>query len=202
MRRILRNTGIVIMIIVLCVNFALTAAAEYEKWYVGASSGLNLREKPTTDSGIITVYPKGTELSVIDADDTGEWWEVCDGFRQGWVCKKYLTSREGNDAFTYHGHSDTPLCAVTITQYDTSPAENGGYTTTARGDKLTDVVGLAISADLSLLPMDSKVYIDGIGYRTVRDVGGAIKGHHIDLLVWNIDYSWDVNQWHNVYVAW
>lgn len=198
--------GIMVLILivsVICVTIhSCTAeAADFETWYVVSRDGLNLRAAATTDSDVITVYPHGTELTVIGTDG-GEWWEVYDGERQGWVHKDYMTPYENDGLFIYHGHSDTPLCAVRVTQYNTSPAENGGSTKTARGDNLTDVVGLAIAVDPRVIPYDKKVYIDGIGYRTARDCGGAIKGNHIDLLVWQIDYSWDINAWHNVYAAW
>ncbi|MBQ2663127.1 MAG: SH3 domain-containing protein [Clostridia bacterium] len=195
---ILLINSILLLIIGITLICSATAYAA-ETWYT--ATDLNLRSEPTTDSGVITVYQPHTELTVIGTDG-GEWWQVWDGECQGWVNKHYMSPYADNGIFTYHGHSDTPLCAVTVTQYDTSPAENGGYTVTACGDQLTDVVGLAIAADPRLLPMGSKVYIEGVGYRTVRDVGGAIKGAHIDNLVWNIDYSWDINAWHNVYAAW
>lgn len=173
--------------------------AGFETQYT--STALNLRSAPTTDSDVITVYPKGSELSVIGTDG-GDWWEIWDGTLQGWVHKSYMSPYESDGLYDYHGHASEPLCAVRITEYDTSPAENGGSTRTARGDKLTDVVGLAIAVDPRVIPYDTKVYIDGVGYRTARDCGGAIKGNHIDLLVWNIDYSRDVCRLHNVYLAW
>ena len=185
--------------LVYCMIMMYTTAYAAETWYT--ATDLNLRSEPTTDSSVITVYQPHTELTVIGTDG-GEWWEIYDGVNQGWVNKQYMSPYADNGIFTYHGHSTEPICAVTVTQYDTSPAENGGYTVTACGDRLTDVVGLAIAVDPNVIPYDSKVYIDGIGYRTARDCGGAIKGNHIDLLVWDIDYSWSVTQWHNVYAAW
>ena len=40
-------------------------------------------------------------------------------------------------------------------------------------------------ADLSVLPLGTKVYIDGIGERIVQDKGGGIRGNHIDLFFYN-----------------
>ena len=38
-----------------------------------------------------------------------------------------------------------------------------------------------IAADRSRYPFGTVMYIEGYGYGTVEDVGGAIKGEHIDL---------------------
>lgn len=38
-----------------------------------------------------------------------------------------------------------------------------------------------IAADPSVYPFGTVMYIPGYGYGTVQDVGGAIKGQHIDL---------------------
>jgi len=49
------------------------------------------------------------------------------------------------------------------------------------------VEGVTIAADLSKIPLGSKVFIEGVGERTVQDKGGAIKGNKIDLYFGGID---------------
>lgn len=56
-----------------------------------------------------------------------------------------------------------------------------GERTTASG-KPTEV-GWTAAADWGVLPNGSVIYIEGIGFREVMDVGGAVKGKHIDVLV-------------------
>lgn len=38
-----------------------------------------------------------------------------------------------------------------------------------------------IAVDPSVIPLGSKVYVDGYGYAIAADTGGAIKGNIIDL---------------------
>lgn len=44
-------------------------------------------------------------------------------------------------------------------------------------------VGVTAAADWSVLPKGSIVYIEGVGFREIQDVGGAVKSNHIDVLV-------------------
>lgn len=44
-------------------------------------------------------------------------------------------------------------------------------------------IGWTAAADWSVLPNGSIVYISGIGFREVMDVGGSVKNNHIDVLV-------------------
>lgn len=56
-----------------------------------------------------------------------------------------------------------------------------GNNLTASG-KMTEV-GWTAAADWSVLPNGSIIYIDGIGFREVMDVGGSVKNNHVDVLV-------------------
>ncbi|MGC4043070.1 MAG: 3D domain-containing protein [Armatimonas sp.] len=64
------------------------------------------------------------------------------------------------------------------TGYSPDPSENGGYTVTTRGTPL----GRGIAAvDPKLIPLGSKLWIEGYGYALADDIGSAIKGKRIDL---------------------
>ncbi|HDR7351305.1 3D domain-containing protein [Bacillus wiedmannii] len=78
---------------------------------------------------------------------------------------------------------------VHATAYTADPAENGygpgqqvysawgGYNLTANpGMKL-------IAVDPSVIPLGSRVYVEGYGEAIAADTGGAIKGHKIDVLM-------------------
>ena len=53
------------------------------------------------------------------------------------------------------------------------------YGITKSGTTVED--GRTIAADWDVLPQGSRVWIEGVGIRTVEDTGGAIKGNKLDI---------------------
>ena len=84
-------------------------------------------------------------------------------------------------------------------------AYDAGYTSTGKspGDPsygMTSTGAMAernpngystIAVDPSVIPLGSKLWIDGYGYAIAEDVGGAIKGNHIDLFFSSSNEMWD-----------
>lgn len=68
--------------------------------------------------------------------------------------------------------------SLVATGYSPDPRENGGYSTTATG--LPIGYGAA-AVDPRVIPLGTKLYVEGYGYAFACDTGGAIKGHRIDL---------------------
>ena len=91
------------------------------------------------------------------------------------------TIARGGKTYTY---SKKPT--VEATAYDTSLAENGGYTKTAMG--LTPGFGI-VAVDPKVIPLGTRLYIESpdggqswtYGYCIAGDTGGAIKGNRVDL---------------------
>ncbi|MFE9077391.1 cell wall-binding protein EntD [Bacillus mobilis] len=80
-------------------------------------------------------------------------------------------------------------CEITVeaTAYTAHPSENGTYggrVLTAMGHDLTANPNMkVIAVDPKVIPLGSKVWVEGYGEAIAGDTGGAIKGNRIDVLV-------------------
>ena len=191
----MRKIGSFIAAVLLLCSMCMSAyAGEFETWYVDASA-LNCRTEPSMNGEIITTFPEGTELTIIGCQDA--WWQVYNGEIVGWCFGSYMRNTPERQEPAHGRYLGTFWC----TGYTPSPAENGGYSVTALGDNLWSGIGHIIATDPSVIPLNTTVYIEGIGYRTARDVGGAIKGNHIDVLVATNAESYALTGYYNVYAA-
>lgn len=185
--------AIVVVIWIVCyATGSKASASEFPTYYVSANSGLNCRTEPSMNGNIITVFPEGTELRVVGA--SGEWWEIWDGTTQGYCHSDYLS--DGSEPKVESNGNMTYLGDFYCTGYTVA---NGPLT--ALGDRTEDVVGYAIAVDPNVIPYNSTVYIEGIGYRVARDCGGAIKGNRLDVLVWDTSSAYALTGYRKVYLV-
>ncbi|EUJ32488.1 LysM peptidoglycan-binding and 3D domain-containing protein [Listeria cornellensis] len=82
---------------------------------------------------------------------------------------------------------------VTVTATAYSKAEPGMGHVTASGIDLNDNPRV-IAVDPSVIPLGSKVYVEGYGEAIAADTGGAIKGNKIDVHLDSVQacYNWGV----------
>ena len=145
---------------------------------VTATTSVNVRAGAGNGYKVVTVLKKGQV--VAKTGSSGNWTKVTANGKTGYVYNKYLTSGGSTttnaskkpSASTSSTGSKTYMGNYKLTFY-------AGDSTTASGR--TPRVNHTIAADTSILPMYSKVYIEGWGTYTVEDRGGAIKGKRIDI---------------------
>ena len=164
---------ILIVLNLLMITFMLIMAYKAYSEYVTSEDGLRVRKHPVNGE-IIEVLPFGSE--VFGEIENG-WMRTEDG---KYLCADYLSVNNPIDAMEYQGE-----WRVTAYAYTGSPCANGKYPT----------AGFTIAHNS--LPFGTKVYIDGVGFRTVEDRGQTWLGEEwCDLYLG--DYGSCV-QWGNQY---
>ena len=57
----------------------------------------------------------------------------------------------------------------------------GAYTTTKTGTIPTP--GYTVAVDPDYIPLGTKIFIEGLGWRVAEDTGGAVNGYEVDVFV-------------------
>jgi 3D (Asp-Asp-Asp) domain-containing protein len=99
-------------------------------------------------------------------------------------------SRGQNDSSSQESSSEREFY-VSSTAYTASCNGCSGVTTTGINLKANPGVKV-IAVDPSVIPLGSKVYVEGYGYAVAADTGGAIRGNKIDVFFSSKSdaYSW------------
>lgn len=168
-------------------------APEYVTYYT--TDNLNCRHQPEVmDGNIIFTLPKGHKVTAT-GNTSGEWVEIVfwGGTGHGWIHSGYITNEEPTVP------SMRLIGQYKITGYTPSPSENGGYDVTCKGVKLSTVIGTCVAVDTRYIPLGTKLYIEGVGYRTAMDTG--VRGKVIDVLVSTNRDAYSLTGMKNVYIV-
>ncbi|WP_461203279.1 3D domain-containing protein [Enterococcus sp. N342-3-1-2] len=118
----------------------------------------------------------GTTL-VIDTDAKVETSTKTASSKEASTSTEDTTSTEVTDASDYSGTTLT----MESTAYSSDPADTlGGGTVTATGQNLLENP-MAVAVDPSVIPLGTRLYVEGYGEAIASDTGGAIKGNIIDV---------------------
>lgn len=83
-----------------------------------------------------------------------------------------------------------PMGIFTCTAYDLCPKCCGkNYWKAITRSGTTPARYRTVATDPSVIPLGTRIYIDGIGYRIAEDTGSAVKKNHIDIYVGEDNHS-------------
>ncbi|NMB14230.1 MAG: SH3 domain-containing protein [Gallicola sp.] len=161
--------------------------------------GLNVRTGPGVENRSIGAVEEG---AVVSGPVVNEWVQISYKGQTGYVSKYFLTGGSSNGRADYSNSKksykknsnnnyrknnsykketakksqSSSKSGRTITMEATAYNEPGGLT--ASGTRAR--VG-AVAVDPNFIPLGTRLYIEGYGYATAEDTGGAVKGNIIDL---------------------
>lgn len=149
---------------IICLLFAVLGAVSVkgEVVYVNAPNGLYLRQIPTVESKSVGLLGFGQAVAVVDDEPLNGWLRV-EG--DNYIKAEYTQKENPFDQMELLG-----TWRITAYTWTGNPCANGQYPTE----------GYTVACNA--LPFGTKVYIDGVGFRTVEDTdGGAMGMEWLDL---------------------
>ncbi len=103
------------------------------------------------------------------------------------VGKKYVRENESNKIWILPDFNTiSQVAEVEVTAYDAYSSQSINVKAWQDGKTALNrpaIPGRTIAVDPRIIPFDSLVFIPGFGWRVAEDVGGAIKGYKIDILM-------------------
>lgn len=179
--RIKRIARVALTAMVISAAVAVTASAATVK----ATGNVNIRSRATASSRILTVMKRNTQSEVFSISKNKKWYKVKVNGKTGYVNYKYIkytendsgkkaTTRTEDTATKKSEPEKVKLGRFKLTFY-------GGDTMTASGKRPR--IRHTIAVDRRVIPLGTKVYIEGWGDYYAEDTGGAIRGNIIDIFV-------------------
>ncbi|MFB9758493.1 SH3 domain-containing protein [Ectobacillus funiculus] len=147
-----------------------TPAPTGQLYYVSADV-LNVRTGPGTGYGSLGQLRKGAAVHVL-ADAGNSWVKVNYNGQTAYVFKPYITPAAPAVAKEFYAE------ATAYTPWESKT----GITATGYNVKANPNMKL-IAVDPKVIPLGSKVWVEGYGDAIAGDTGGVIKGNKIDVLM-------------------
>ncbi|MGX6444151.1 3D domain-containing protein [Neobacillus sp. K501] len=144
-----------------------------------------IKEENSLSSDVIQ---PGLEIEISEVADSAEAGELSN--------KTEVQEAENHTEYAAIETTETPQPDTESTQVEEESKEltvtATAYTATCEGCSGITATGVnilenpdqkVIAVDPSVIPLGSKVYVEGYGYATAADTGGAIKGNKIDVFI-------------------
>ncbi|PFN80552.1 enterotoxin [Bacillus sp. AFS076308] len=138
-------------------------------YYVNASS-LNVRSGAGTNYALMGKLNRGQAVNV-KSDLGNGWYQISYNGRTGYVSKQYVVKTAVKAAAEF---------IVEATAY--TPLESSSGMTAAGYNIRKNPNMKLIAVDPKVIPLGTKVWVEGYGEAIAGDTGGAIKGNKIDVL--------------------
>lgn len=171
--RLKRTIQVALTTMVLAVLLAVSASAATVK----ATANVPVRAKAKTSSTKLTTMKKNMSRTVISVSSNKKWVKVKVNGKTGYVNTsrvKYVTASAKKTTTAVSDETKIKLGRFKLTFY-------GDDTITASGKK--PQINHTIAVDPRVIPLGSKIYIEGMGTYYAEDTGGAIKGNILDVFV-------------------
>lgn len=171
----------------------ISSKRSFKDYWVSVHTPTTLWTHWSTQRAAIRTAPQWTVFKVV-ADQRGEWLKVAlqDSDERGWIYAGHVGPTDPRlAAMTHQG---PPANARVIWKGDArismyTCVELGGCKRTASGMIVQPGI---VAVDPRLIPLGSKVWIQGLGTFVAADTGSAIKGARVD--VFSTSYR-DALQW-------
>ena len=141
------------------------------------SDSLNLRDKPSTDSNVISYLPKGMKGSIYYVDGYPDWYKIytVDG-QEGYVSAQYI--KEYIEPIT--SGVNTPWGTFSYSNYDEDRYNPNIYSNVTICEPQT--IGVYVNCDISTFnSTQSKYRIDNVYFWTLKTASNINKPHDYEM---------------------
>lgn len=154
----------------------LTAKEKAKDKVIGSSSDKRNNKASNSKKDEETTSEKN---KVSEPITTNEDAKVNKGVTQ--AASNVETKNKANETLEQPNKEEETI-TVTATAY-TANCEGGTGVTYTGVDLRANPDSKVIAVDPTVIPLGTKVYVEGYGYATAADIGGAIKGNKIDVFI-------------------